>query len=100
MNHEIELAPFLANLFENGLHLTFDAHVKWHQNGCLQLVRERFDMFSCFLVQIRGGDLCTQPAKRLLAAPGDRLIIGNTNNETLLAFEQLCFEGWYPSTTV
>jgi hypothetical protein len=51
-------------------------------------VGERLDVLLRLLVQIGDGDLCAECPKGLGASPGDRILVGNANNETSLIFQQ------------
>ena len=92
VDDEIELAPFLGDAFKHGFHLTGRADVERHHDRGFELVRQRLDIFLRLVVQIGDGQLRSQRAERLGAAPGDRLVIGDADDETFLAFEQLGFD--------
>ena len=92
MHKKVELAPHLADLLENSLHLTGDANVERHHNRSFERLRERIDKFFSFFVQIGHGELGAQGTKCLGAAPGDRLIVGNADHEPFLAIEKLGFD--------
>ena len=83
----------LAISLENRLHLAGCAHVERHQDRRFEFARQRFDVFLGFVVEIGDRELRAQRAKRLGAAPGDGLVIGNADDEASLAFEQLRFHG-------
>ena len=71
-----------------------DAHVERHEDRRFQLSRQRLDIFLRLFVQIGDRQIGAECAERPGAAPGNRLIVGNANDESLLAFEQLgCADG-------
>src|SRR4051812_5923087 len=88
VKQEIEPAPVLLDALEHLFGLTFGAHVQRHENGRLKLLRERFNMLPCPIVQIGDCQLRAQPSERLSTAPCDRLIIGYSNNESLSSFQR------------
>src|SRR5262249_42747715 len=88
MQQEIELAPFLFDMFENLLHLPFGHDVEWQEYRGFQILGERLDVLLCLLVQIGDGKLRAECAKRLGAAPGNRLIVGNADDQSLAALER------------
>src|SRR5512144_1068749 len=87
VDDKIELAPVLGDTFEYRLHLAGRAHVERKHDLGLELLGERLDVFLCLVVEIGDRELGPERAKRLSAAPGNRLIVGDADDETLLAFE-------------
>ena len=61
--------------------------------GASSSLRERLDEFLRLVVQIGDGQLGAEGAEGLGAAPGDRLVVGNADDEAFLAFEKLGFHG-------
>src|SRR5262249_50340315 len=92
MHKKVELAPDFADFLENSLRLAGDANVERHHNRSFESLRERIDKFFGFVVQIAHGELSPQGTKCLGAAPGDRLIVGNADHESLLAVEKFGFD--------
>lgn len=93
VNNIVEPSPLLCDALEDGFHLSRNAHVERHQDRRLELASERLDIFPGLVIEIRNRDLGAQRAKSLGAAPRDRLLVGNADDESLLAFQQLGFNG-------
>src|SRR5262249_43149578 len=55
---------------------------------CAQLAGERLHMGLRLVVEIGHGDLGAEGVERLGAAPGDRMLVGDADDEPLLALEQ------------
>jgi hypothetical protein len=68
------------------------AHVERHQDRGFELAGERLDVFLCFVVEVGHRQLGAERPESLGAAPGDRLLIGDADDETSLAFEELGFD--------
>ena len=92
MHDEIELAPILGDALEHRLHLAGRAHVERHDDRRLELARERLDVFLRLVVEIGHRELGAERAERLGAAPGDRVFVGDADDQASLAFEQLGFD--------
>ena len=60
--------------------------------GASSSLRQRLDVFLRLVVQIRDGELRAEGAERGGAAPCDRLLVGDADDEALLAFEQFSFD--------
>ena len=54
-------------------------------------MRQRLDIFLGLVVEIGDGELRAERAESLGAAPGDRVLVGDADDQTFLAFEQLRF---------
>ena len=93
VHDEIELAPVLGDALEHRLHLAGRVHVERHDDRRFELARERLDVFLRLVVEIGHGDLGAERPERLGAAPGDRIFVGDADDEALLAFEELGFDG-------
>ena len=65
-----------------------DAHVQRHEDRRLELARQRLDEALRLLVEIGDRELGAERAEGLGAAPGDRLVVGDADDQALLAFEQ------------
>ena len=85
--------PIPWRSLEDRLHLAGRVDVERHEDRRLQLAGERLDVFLRLVVEIGHGELGPERAKRLGAAPRDRLLVGNPDDETRLAFEQLGLHG-------
>ena len=72
---------------EHLLHLPFDHDVERHEDRRLQRLGERLDMLPGAVVQIGDGELGPERAKRPGASPGDRLIVGDADDKTLLPLQ-------------
>ena len=88
MQQEVELAPFLLDSFEHLLHLALDHDVQRHEDRRLQCLRERLDMLLGAFVQIGDGEIGPERTKGLGAAPGDRLVVGDADDQALLALQR------------
>ena len=56
--------------------------------GASSSLRERLDMLLGFFIQIGDGQFGPERAKRLGATPGDRLIVGDADDQALAALER------------
>src|SRR6476646_932041 len=88
MDEKIQLSPILFNACENGFELSRFAHVQGHDDWRLELLSKRLDMLFGFVVEIGDGEVCTQCAEGLCAAPGNGLVVGDADDETLFSFER------------
>src|SRR5271163_3190992 len=93
MHHEIEMSPRLGDALENRLHLAGLAHIERQHDRRFEFARQRLDVFFGLFVEISYREFGAEGAERLGTAPGDRLIVGDPDNEALLAFEKLGFDG-------
>ena len=93
VDREIEMSPRLGDALENRLHLAGLAYIERHQNRGFEFARQRLDVFFGLFIEISYREFGAEGAERLGAAPGDRLVVGDANNEALLAFEKLGFDG-------
>src|SRR5579871_2010325 len=88
MKQEIELSPFLLDALEHLFGLTLDTDIERHEDRRLEILRQRLDIFPGAVVQIGDRQLGSERAKRLGAAPGDRLIVGDADNQPLAPLER------------
>src|SRR5579871_1037644 len=88
MQQEIELAPLLLDALEDLLHLPFHCNVERQEYRSLQVFCERLDVLFRFLVQIGDGKVRSQRTKRLGTSPGDRLVVGDTDDQALASLER------------
>ena len=61
--------------------------------GDFELACERLYIFLSFIVEVGDSDLCPKRPECLGTAPGDRILVGNTNDEAPFTFKQLGFYG-------
>src|SRR5712671_2193220 len=87
MKQEIELAPFLLDPLEDLLELSFGVDVKRHEDWSFEFLGERLDMLFGTIVKIGDGEIRAQGPKRLSAAPSNRLIVGDPDDQTLSSFQ-------------
>ncbi len=88
VQQEIELPPFLPDPFEHLLRLALDHDIHWHEDRCLQCLCERLDMLFSPIVQIGDGEIGAKRTKGLGTSPGDRLIVGDADDQALLALQR------------
>jgi hypothetical protein len=88
MQQEVELAPLLLDLFEHLFGFAFDHDVERHEDRRFERLGQRLDVLLGLFVEIGDREVGAQRAKRLGAAPRDGLIIGNTDNQPLLALQR------------
>ena len=93
VHDEIELAPVLADAFEHRLHLAGRVHVERHEDRRFELAGQRLDVFLRLVVEIGDRELRAERPERLGATPGDRVIVGDADDQSLLAFQQLGLHG-------
>ena len=94
MHEKIEFAPYAGNLLEHCLHLAAGANVKRHHNRSLKRLRQRLNIFFGFVVQVSHSELGAQGSKCLCATPGDRLVVGNSDDQPFLALKKSGFHSW------
>src|SRR5882757_7335130 len=87
MQQKVKLAPLLPDVLEYLLHLPFDSHVKRQEDWSFQVLGEWLDMLLRPLVQIGDRKLCAERAKSLGAAPSDRLVVGNADDQAFASLE-------------
>ena len=88
MEPDIELAPFLLDRVEDRFQLAFRLEVQRHEDLGTDLLGQRLDVRLGLVVEIGDGEVRAEGAESLGAAPGDRLIVGDSGNQRLLALEQ------------
>jgi hypothetical protein len=67
--------------------LSFEVDIEWHEDWRLKILGERFDIWLGPLVKIGHRELGAQGSKRARASPGDRVFVGNADDQRFLAFE-------------
>ena len=56
--------------------------------GASSALRQRLDVLLGLFVQIGDGEIGPERTKRLGAAPGDRLVVGDADDQPLLALQR------------
>ena len=77
------MAPILADAFKHSLDLAGYANVERQQDRGRNFVGEWLDEPLGLVVEIGDGKLRAERAECLGATPGDRLIVGDTDDEAL-----------------
>ena len=93
VDEEVELAPVCGDALEDRLELAVGHHVHRHEDRRLDLARERLDMRLRLVVEVGDRELGAEGAEGAGAAPGDRAVVGDADDQALLAFEQLRLHG-------
>ena len=88
MQQEVEPAPFLLDALEHLFGLSFGSDVERHEDRRLELLRQRLDMLLGLVVQIGDREVGAQGPKRLGAAPRDRLIVGDADDQSLSSLQR------------
>jgi hypothetical protein len=87
VEREIELAEAPTDLREQRLHLARDLDIERQEDRRLELLRERLDVGSRLVVQVGERELAAEGAEGAGAAVRDRVLVGDTDHEALLALE-------------
>src|SRR4029079_18260486 len=88
VKQKIELSPLLPDPFEHLFGLSFGIHIEWHEDWRLELPRQRLDVLLCLFVQIGDRKLRAQGPERLGAPPCDRLIVGDSDDQSLSSLQR------------
>ena len=88
VQQEIELPPFLPDPFEHLLRLAFDHDIHRHEDRRLQCLCQRLDVLFGALVKIGHGEFSPERTKGLGAPPGDRLVVGDADDQALFALQR------------
>ncbi len=88
MKQEVELSPLLLDPLEYLFGFTFDHDVERHEDRRLQRLGQRLDVLLGLFVQIGDGKVGTERTKRLGASPRDGLIVGDADDQPLLALQR------------
>ena len=86
---EIQLSPILRDAVEHRFHLAFLHHVQRQEQFGLDLARERLDVGLGLVGQVGDRKLGSERTEGAGTAPCDRLVVGDTDDQAALAFEQL-----------
>src|SRR6185436_2854465 len=87
VNEDVEPAPGGADRLEHRFELAVDGDVERQEERRLELAGERLDVRARLVVEIGDRDLGTELAERLGAAPGDRAVVGDADDERANAGE-------------
>src|SRR6185312_16978170 len=87
MDKTIEPAPACADQFEYGLELAGYGDVERGSDRRTELLCERFDVRPSLVVEPGDRELRASGAECLRAAIGDRVLVGDTDDERLVAGE-------------
>src|SRR5262249_40144248 len=88
---KVEPFPLLLDALKDRFHLPWHAHVERHDDRSFELAGQRLNILLRLVIEISDGHFGAECTECLGAAPSDRLLIGNADDETLLALEQWCF---------
>ena len=91
MYDKIECAPLFGNPLKNSLHLPWRIDIEWHDNRCFDLARQRFDIFPGFVVDVSYGHFSAERPERFGTASGNRIFVGNPDDQTSITLEELGF---------
>ena len=89
------LPQSLRDALENRLHLARRVDIERHDNRRFKFAGKRLNIFLGFVVEIGHREFGAECAEGLGAAPGDRIFVGNADDEAFLAFEKLGFHSGY-----
>jgi hypothetical protein len=88
MNDKVELSPFLLNSLKYRFHLAWDLNVERHEDRCFELARERLDILHGLVVQVSHGQIGPERSESLGAAPSNRLVVGDADDQALASPER------------
>ena len=91
VKEEVELAPFFLDTLEHLLGLPFDIDIERHEDRRFQVLGERLDIFLRPLIQVGHRQFRPERAERLCATPGNRLVVGDADDQTSASLE--CYSG-------
>ena len=89
VDEEVEPAPVGGDAVEDRFELAVRHHVHRQEDRRLDLARERLDVRLGLVVEVGDRELGAEGAEGAGAAPGDRLVVGDADDQALLAVEQL-----------
>ena len=84
VNQEIKLAELVHGMGHGGFKLAGFLHIAIEQINP-DRIRERLDVFAGLFIQARSNNICPQLAKQLGTAPGNRTVIGDSQDQAFLA---------------
>ena len=88
MQQKIKLSPLLGDPFEHLFGLSFGVYIERHEDRRLKRLRQRLDMLLGPFVQIGDSEVRPEGPKRLGTSPCDRLIVGDTDDQSLPALQR------------
>ena len=89
VDEEVELAPVGGDALEDRFELAVGHHVHRHEDRRLDLAGQRLDVRLRLLVEVGDRELGAEGAEGAGAAPGDRAVVGDADDQALAAFEEL-----------
>src|SRR5712675_2318241 len=84
---EIETSPFLLYELEHLLRLPLHIDVERHEYRRFESLCKRLDMLFRAIVQVGDGEISPERAKGPGAPPGDRLVVGDADDQTLFILQ-------------
>ena len=87
VHEDVQASPVLPHLFEHAFEFSGLFDVERQENRRLELARERLDVRFRFVVEIGDRELGTERAECGCAAVGDRMLVGDADDERLLSGE-------------
>ena len=91
VHEHVEAAPLARNFVEHGFELPGHGHVERQEELGRQLARKRLDIGTRLLVEIGDADVRTELAERACATIGDRLVVGDADDEGLASLQHLAW---------
>jgi hypothetical protein len=82
-------------MVKNRFHLAGRIDIKRHNDRCFKFSCEGLDVFFCFVIEISDGKLCPESSKSFGAPPRDRILVGDSDDESPFAFEKFGFHSGY-----
>ena len=89
VDDEVESAPFLGDGVEHGLEFAGLRDIERRGDRRLQLLSQRLDVGLGLLVEPGHGEIGSEGAQLHRAAVGDRLVVGDADDQSLLALQHL-----------
>ena len=93
VDDEVERAPVGRDPVEHRLELALGHHVHRHEDRRLDLARQRLDVRLRLVVEVGDRELGAERAEGAGAAPGDRAVVGDADDQAPAALEQLRLRG-------
>ena|ERR1700722_17619605 len=88
MEQEVQLPPVLLDALENLLSLALGVNIERHEDRRFQFPGQRLDVFLRAVVQIGNGQFRSKGTECLGAAPGNRLVVRDADNQALSSLER------------
>src|SRR5262245_33245095 len=87
MNERVEAPPFRRDPLEHRFRLPRLRDVQWHDDLRFELFRQRGDELLGLLVEVGHCELGAERAQPFCAAPGDRLLVGDADDQGLASLK-------------